>query len=303
MNATTPHVPTEQPLLPERVQNTRALWTVLVIMALLAGCALLFARGATRLATDWDRQLSGTASVQLLPTSAETRQSEIEQTRALIEARLPDASVGVVEDAKARALLEPWLGDAELPDDLQVPVILEITQSGEAALPVTALQAELDAQGLDTRVDDHERYGARLRGTARRLVAIGTAVLLLVLTAALSANIFATRAGLSAQREIIRVLVQVGATDRFIAKLFVGQAGRRGLIGALIGAGLALLIWLFLSLSGAQDTWAGLGWPGITAALGDVLWLLGLCIIFAVICAGAAGFTAQRQLAAERKRL
>lgn len=294
----------EQPLLPERVQNTRALWTVLVIMALLAACALLFARGATRLSSNWDAQLSGTASVQVLPTNAETRAAEIELARSLIEARLPDASVGVISDDRARALLDPWLGDAALPDDLGVPAIIEITQDvGATALNVTALSAALEEQGLDVRVDDHARYGKRLRATARRLVTIGSTLLILVLIAATSVNIFATRAGLSAQREIIRVLVQVGATDRFIAKLFIGQAGRRGLFGALVGCALAGLIWFVVTITGGQDDWGGIGWPGVLAALSDVLWLIGLCAVFALICAGAAGFTAQRQLADERKRL
>ena len=57
---------TEAPLLPGRVENARALWVVLIIMALLAGCALLFARGAMRLSGDWQTQLGGTLTVQVL---------------------------------------------------------------------------------------------------------------------------------------------------------------------------------------------------------------------------------------------
>jgi hypothetical protein len=46
-----------------------------------------------------------------------------------------------------------------------------------------------------------------------------------------------------------------------------------------------------------------LGWTGFGAGLIDILWLIGLGIVFAVICASAAGITATRQLAFERKRL
>jgi len=105
---------------------------------------------------------------------------------------------------------------------------------------------------------------------------------------------------MTAQKEIIRVLVQVGASDKFIARLFIGQAFRRGALGAAIGLSLAVLLWLALSIT---SDWGGLGWTAISPGLKDIFWLVGLGIIFALICAAAAGLTSVRQLAFERKRL
>lgn len=105
---------------------------------------------------------------------------------------------------------------------------------------------------------------------------------------------------MTSQKDIIRVLVQVGASDKFIARLFIGQAFRRGAIGALLGLGIAALLWLVLSVT---SDWGGLGWAAVSSGVVDVFWLIGLGALFALICAAAAGMTSVRQLAFERKRL
>jgi cell division transport system permease protein len=217
--------------------------------------------------------------------------------RTTLSTVFPGADIAVVPQSEAKELLRPWLGNATLPDSLPVPGLVNIT--GEN-LSVPYAQTALDAAGLSTNIDDNSRYADELSGTARRLVSVGLGTLILILLAGLCVNIFATRAGMTAQKEIIRVLVQVGASDRFIAKLFIRQAFRRGAVGALFGLGLAAILWLCLSIFG---DWGGLGWTGPGSSVIDMFWLIGLGIVFAIICAAAAGLTATRQLAFERKRL
>jgi len=248
MSAASISAPQEAPLLPTRLRNARALWVVLIIMALLAGCALLFARGSMRLSGDWQSQLSNTLTVQVILESAEAWTEQTDIARHALTEALPGVDVDVLPQSEARELLQPWLGNAALPDNLPVPA--------------------------------------------------GT--LLLILLAGLSVNIFATRAAMTSQKDIIRVLVQVGASDKFIARLFIGQAFRRGAIGALLGLGIAALLWLVLSVT---SDWGGLGWAAVSSGVVDVFWLIGLGALFALICAAAAGMTSVRQLAFERKRL
>ncbi len=297
MSAATATHAQEAPLLPTKLRNARALWAVLIIMALLAGCALLFARGSMRLSGDWQTQLSDTLTVQILLEDANAWTAQTSAASTSLTDVFPGADVEVVSQNNARELLRPWLGNAALPDNLPVPALINVTGSNVSA---TKAKAALDAAEIVANIDDNTRYADQLRGTAKRLVGIGMGVLSLILLAGLCVNIFATRASMTAQKEIIRVLVQVGASDKFIAKLFIGQAFRRGAMGAAIGLGLASGLWLILSIMG---DWGGLGWTGFGAGLTDIFWLVGLGILFAVICAGAAGMTATRQLAFERKRL
>jgi len=289
--------PQEAPLLPGKLRNARALWVVLVIMALLAGCALLFARGSMRLSTDWQSQLSDTLTVQIMLDTSEAWSEQTSLASTTLTSVFPSADIAVVSQSDAKELLRPWLGNTDLPDSLPVPGLVNLT--GENLSAADAKTA-LDAAGLVANIDDNSRYADTLGGTARRLVTIGLGTLVLILFAGLSVNIFATRASMTAQKEIIRVLVQVGASDKFIAKLFIGQALKRGAVGALVGLGVAALLWLCLSIFG---DWGGLGWGGMKTSAVDVLWLIGLGLIFAIICASAAGVTATRQLAFERKRL
>lgn len=297
MSAATGQAPQEAPLLPGKLRNARALWLVLIIMALLAGCALLFARGSMRLSGDWQSQLSDTLTVQVMLDDNSAWEQETATASNTLTSVFPGADIAILPQSEARALLQPWLGNATLPDSLPVPGLINVT--GEN-LTARKAQSALDAAGLSANIDDNSRYADQLSGTARRLVGIGIGTLILILLAGLSVNIFATRAGMTAQKEIIRVLVQVGASDRFIAKLFIGQAFRRGAIGAAIGLALAALLWLCLSILG---DWGGLGWTSFGAGVVDLFWLIGLGAIFAVICAAAAGVTATRQLVFERKRL
>lgn len=297
MSARSVHPPQEAALLPHKLRNVRALWVVLSIMALLACCALLFARGSLRLSEDWQSQLSDTLTVQVLLEDIQDWEPQTSLARETLGEVFPGADIDVLPQAQARELLQPWLGNTSLPDSLAVPGLITLT--GPDLNQATAQKA-LEAAGLRVNIDDNTRYADELGRTARRFVSIGYVTLLLMLIAGLSVNIFATRAGLIAQKDIIRVLVQVGASDKFIARLFIRQALRRGLIGAAMGVCIAFLLWLGLSLLGG---WGELGWTTLSAGLVDTLWLVGLGCVFALICAAAAGVTTIRQLAFERRRL
>ena len=297
MSALSQNPPNEASLLPHKLRNVRSLWVVLIIMALLAGCALLFARGSLRLSNDWQAELSDTLTVQVMLDTTKAWEQQTDLARETLGSALPGADIAVLPQAEARALLQPWLGNAALPDSLPVPGLINVTGQD---LNAQSAQSALDAAGLRTNIDDNSRYANQLSRTARRFVSIGIGTLILMLIAGLSVNIFATRAGMITQKDIIRVLVQVGATDKFIARLFIGQAFRRGTTGAGIGLLLSALLWLILSLSG---DWGGLGWTTLHAGTLDIMWLIGLGVLFALICAAAAGATAIRQLAFERRRL
>ncbi len=290
-----------QALLPERMKNTRALLCVLIIMAFLAALSLLFARGATRLSADWRAQLTNSATGQVMISSSETRIDEMRTAQQALEGLLTDTKITTLSDTQASALLRPWLGNTNLPADLPVPGLITL-ESQKHALPIAQIKTALSAQGIIANIDDHTRYADGLQRTSRGLVFGSSLILMLLLIASLAVNIFSTRASLIAQRDIISVLVQVGASNKFIARLFIEQAAKRALIGAFIGAVLAILTWIFFSLNplGALKE-SGLIWNRFGASLGDILYLIGLCLFFALICAMAAGITALRQLSQERR--
>ena len=289
--------PRQAALLPVKLRNTRALWLVLIIMALLASLSLLFARGAMRLSSDWQTQLSDTISVQIILDRASDWDAQTEAARTALLDALPGADIEIVSQSDAKKLLQPWLGNTTLPEDLVVPALLQV--SG-IELSSDHIKNTLDPLGLRTNIDDNSRYVDALTVTTRKLLFVSLSVLALILMTGVCINIFATRAAMTAQKEIIRVLVQVGASDKFISNLFIRQAALRGCLGAFIGIAIAGAIWLLLSVF---DDWFGLAWTGLAPVLVDIFWLVLLGFVFTLICAVAAGMTSWRQLSFERDRL
>ena len=161
------------------------------------------------------------------------------------------------------------------------------------------MQALLISEGIIAEIDDHSRWSHQLGRTGKSIKTVASAILILILLAAISVSTFATQAALSAQHDVIRVLVQVGANDNFIARLFVAQSGRRGFYSGLIGALAGLLMVLLFFLS-RQDQSTLL--PDLSLAWTDGLWLLLFILCFTMFCAVATGLTAMHRLRIERRR-
>ena len=195
--------------------------------------------------------------------------------------------------------MRPWLGNLDLPDDLPLPVLISVALADGESLSPPRLTAALSEEGLIAEVDDHSRWSDQIGRSAQGLKASALALLALIFGAGIAVSAFATRAALSAQRDVIRVLVQVGAEDGFIARLFIKQAGLRGLKGGIIGVVLALITALFLSLRRNAET-ALL--PDLGLSISDGLYLIILVVGFACVCALAAGVTTFRLLRRERRR-
>ena len=289
----------EQPLLSSQADNARSIVIVLSIMAFLATLALLFSLSADRLRKNWQGELGSSATVQIMIENAELRQTQITTALDVLRPALPNSVVSQLSEEKSNELIKPWLGNLDLPDDLPLPVLISIESGGSDMISPQRLTALLAEEGLIAEVDDHSRWSDQIGRSGRGLQAAALALLALIFGSGVAVSGFATQAALSAQRDVIRVLVQVGAEDGFIAKLFITQAGYRGLKGGVIGVVLGALTALILSLRRAKETALlpdlGLHWT-------DGLFLFALIIGFTIICALAAGFTAFRLLRRERRR-
>lgn len=297
-------LPPPQSILLKKGHNIRTLLIVLAIMAFIAGTALLFSRATLRLSGEWQAQLSQSMTVQVtLSPLSDDNNYQVQMTRASNAVKTAigqDASVSIITQSEANALIRPWIGNLDLPDTITLPGLISIEGKEGASLPTPrALQQTLSETGLVVSIDDHSRWSDQISGTAKTLVLAGTALLTLLLIASVSVNLFATRAAMAAQRSIIAVLAQVGATDNFIIKLFIGQAGKRSAIGSAVGLGLLWILWAALSSLKFSDE---IFWSSFSDILSDTLWLAALWLFFTLICALAAGLTTKYALRYERKK-
>jgi len=227
------------PILPRASLAGPTLGAVTMVMSFLA-CLALGAAVLVGLSSDrWLSRATSAMTVQILdapPLTAEDQQAavmrELDQFPGVVAARILDREDMI-------DLLEPWLGVGNVTEDLPLPVLIEITPDDRLKANSDALAVSLKAVAPGAHLDTHGRWRETLTQTANVLKFLAGGVLIMVAFATITVLIFATRAGLLANAEILEVLHQIGAYDRFIARHFEVHFIRLTFISALIGGLLA----------------------------------------------------------------
>jgi cell division transport system permease protein len=242
-------------LLPPDAGRDRPLFLVAAILVFLACIAALGARGAWQQAQSWTSELESSLTIQIRPLGERDTQADAEQA-AEIARGLPGVRAATARDRDhALGLLTPWLGEGNLPDDIPLPLMVEVSLDAEAARAgedtVSTLQAQLDATGMAASVDDHSRWSREVRRAARTAQTLGLSLLALLTGAAAAVIAFAARASLAARVDVIDALHLCGAEDRFIAGLFQRRFFMLGLKSGVAGAIMAALVSILVSLGRA----------------------------------------------------
>ncbi|MEO1135886.1 MAG: hypothetical protein AAFW68_04630, partial [Pseudomonadota bacterium] len=228
------------PLLPEAGAAGAPLTAVIAVMSFLAVLAMASLLMVNRAADEWTSALRSEITIQVKGADAE----EIADGVAAALRILNDTD-GVLEATErsredTAALLEPWLGQGNASAFLNIPAIIEVKAAPSLRDDLDLLRNRLLAAAPGASLDDHGRWHDRLSGAARSGQALAFGVFLLVMGAACAISIFAARAGLAANHEIVSVLHLVGATDNFIAAEVQRRFFILGLRGALIGLAAAI---------------------------------------------------------------
>src|SRR5690606_23663910 len=152
---------------------------------------------------------------------------------------------GTIVDKTATArLLEPWLGEGLVLDDLPVPRLVIITIDEQNPPDFAAMRKALTETIPQAYLDDHRTWVVRLVAMAQTTALIGTGVLVLVFSAMVLTVVFATRGALSGNRHIVEVLHFVGAEAGFVASEFQNHFLKISLKGSFAGGLLAALFFL-----------------------------------------------------------
>ena len=237
---TTPQTtPAHAALLPPKSLAGPALMAVTMVMTFLACLALGSSILVDRAANQWLARATSAMSVQII----ETRRQTADQQLPAVLRQLRDApgveSFRVLEKSDLIRLLEPWLGQGNIGEDLPLPLLIEITPDSRQPLNTQALAAEIKAVAPGARLDTHGRWRETLETTANALRLFAVLVLTMVTLATGTVILFATRAGLLANEEILNVLHQIGAMDGYISRRFETHFTRATLlapVGGLLAA-------------------------------------------------------------------
>jgi cell division transport system permease protein len=201
----------------------------------------------------------------------------------------------LVSSSDAAKLLEPWLGKGNA-EALNVPALIEVTLSDEGRRDIDNLTRRLAQTSPNLALDDHESWNRRLASAARSGQALAFGVFGLIMVAACAIAIFAARAGLSANAEVVSLLHLVGATDDFVANQVQRRFTVIGLRGSLIGLAIALFILGVFSLATRARGGEGFLLPGLDLGMGLAIPMLAVPIAICLATAIAARLTVLRIL-------
>lgn len=218
-------------------------WLV-AFMVYLATLALVASMIMNALVERWDHGLADRVTVQIpAPESgaAEGRQeTRIDSAIDVLTSTPGVAEVAVLDDSEVSALLDPWLGNAELARELPLPTLIAVTLDSEAPADLGTLGVRLKAAVPGAMVDDHQRWVGGLVSLTRSIDLIAALVVLLVGFAAVITVIFVTRTGLAIHHQVIELLHLIGAQDSYVARQFQTHAMKLGFKGGILGFAAAI---------------------------------------------------------------
>lgn len=264
---------------------------VIAVLCFLACLSAVGAAAADRAAHGWTRQLRAEATVQVRPRVGETGAEAAARAAQTLAGVTGVEEAAAMDRETAEALLRPWVGDAVLPD-LPLPYLVTVRLDREAPASAVSLSRALAEGGVDATVDDHSLWRGEVERTAALITALAVAAFLLTAGAAGAAIVYATRAGMAAQRSLIGTLSLIGTPDGRIADLYqtryallAAGAGAAGALAAMaLAAGLRLL-------GGAEGVT-----PALLVAWRDVLMLSPCPLVAATVALVAARITALARL-------
>ncbi|NNU16575.1 hypothetical protein HK107_09610 [Parvularcula sp. ZS-1/3] len=258
-------------IIPENGVSGASLALVIGVLAFLAGIALTGFFAVDAAVSNWSGELTGSVTVQVRGMTAEEIASGADDAEAILLDTEGLSEIRRVPRSEAEELLEPWIGEGNLPQDLPLPVLITADVSPELRADLSGLRTALSDKVEGASLNDHSAWTDQLIASARRIRALTFFAFVLVVLAASSVIVFAARAGLAAHRNIVEVLHLVGATDGFIAR----QIGNRYLtLGLVGGAGGALVAWLSTKSLAMVTRDAGGFLPAFSIDAKTALWLV-----------------------------
>jgi cell division transport system permease protein len=285
----------ETPLVPRNSIAGRALVAVVAIMTFLASLTTGGVILVSKAASEWQSDVSREMTVQIIPASGRDTDADVAKATAVVKNFPGIADVQAYTREQSAKLLEPWLGSGLTLDELPVPRLIVVKIAGGAAPDLPKLRNDLTQQVPGAVLDDHRGWIDRMRTMSGTAIAIGVAILVLMIAATVLSVTFATRGAMATNKIVIEVLHFVGAKNRFIAENFQRHFLLLGLEGGAIGGGAAVALF---ALAAGLSRWFGstAGGEQTTALFGSFAIGIGgyvALLLQVFLIAGVTAFTSR----------
>jgi len=273
-----------QPTLIPRAQP--ALRTLMIAMSVMCYLACIAMGGlvlVNRAVGSWTSDIASEVTVQLVPREGLDLDAETVKVTQIFEGVPGVVSVRALERQASLKLLEPWLGNTRLLEDLPVPRLIAIAVDPSNRPDFQALAATLEAEVPGAVLDTHQRWQGELTRLSGVIEWLGIAILGLIALSATTLVIHVTRSALEANRDAVEVLYLVGARDRFIARQVERRLLLTGFRAGLLGAAGGIATFAGLSLAGSTAAPESLAEASRSLVFGPPETTLAICGIFLLV--------------------
>ena len=270
-------------ILPAQTRSGRSLTIVVSAMcylAVLAVIANILINGAV---SAWTSDIARQVTVQIKPVDGEDMNVQIETALAILKATSGIVSTSVLSNEDSLKLLEPWLGDGSLLTDLPVPRLISVVIDENNPPDFDILSQRLEQGVRGASLDTHKRWQGQIIRTANALKIFSLGILFLISVTTVAIIIFATRAAMASNEEVISVLHLVGAHDNFIAEEVQSRFFIVGLKSGLISVACGILTYIVLGFAFSSYFGTEPGQSGFQFLFGPAsLGILGFLALFTV---------------------
>lgn len=287
------------PLLPEAGAGGPPLTAVIAVISFLATLSFAGYLLITSASKTWTSELRTALTVQIPGDT-----SQAIEDRTAMAVRVLETTEGVVEfrvlpQEEAEGLVRPWLGDVAVNAFFNVPAVIEVRTELSLQDDIELLRSRMGAAAPGAIVNDHGSWKNRLEASVRSIQYLAFSVFLLVMGAACAVAIFAARAGLAANHEVVSILHLVGASDNFIASQVQQRFLVLGLRGAMMGVALAIVFLFLISLLSYANELDIAFIPSFSLTTGVILSLFVVPVMTCLVTAFTARITVMKALAQE----
>ena len=239
-------------VIPEATAPHMTLMTAMAAMCYLAVLAIGALLMTSAAVNNWTSQVASEVTVQISAADGVDVDGDTARAARILRDTPGISGATVVPAAEARRLLEPWLGKSAILDDLPIPQLINVSIDKAIPPDLEGLRARLAAEVPSATLDTHRRWQAELISMAGTLTWLAIAVLSLIAGAAAVLVVYATRAAMEANREVLEVLYLAGARDSFISREVLWRFCLTGLKAGLIGALLGFITFVILGFGSGR---------------------------------------------------
>lgn len=194
------------------------------------------------MADSWEKDISGSITVQIIPVEGEDKHVDIEKTEEqknkvlqFMEQISGVESVHILDKQAIERLMIPWLGNKVDVTSLPIPQLLDVKLKTGAELNYDEITRGLRNISTNASIDNHRLWLNRLIKFANSLRALASSVLIMVIVICAFSIYYSARTSLNINLNSIEILHIVGAKDEYIAKQYAKSYAKIGFFAGIIG--------------------------------------------------------------------